>query len=114
MSAVKDIESFGEKAKVVPGIIRLGLLGLSALGFAYSWYYFSGPYLWLAELQASIFDGEYYLLLTALLSFLIFLLPAVLIVRLLVPYYTKKKNPSGNDDIVDEELKEDHSNQDIL
>ena len=114
MSAVKDFESFGQKAKVVPGVIRFGLLGLSTAGFAYSWYSMSGPYRWLAELQASMFDGEYYLMLTALLSFLIFLLPAVIIVRLLVPYYTKKKNPPQNQEIVDEELKEDDLNQDIL
>ena len=114
MKFVKDFESYGQKAKVVPGVIRFGLLGLSCLGFAYSWYDFSGPYYWLAELQAKMFDGEYYLTLTALLTFLICLLPAVLIVRSLVPYYTKKKNPEESTEIIDDTKDQNTNPQDDI
>ena len=86
MNKIQEFESWGQKAKVVPGIIRFGLLGLSFAATAYCVVTFSGPYGFLSYWQAEVMNGEYYVLFSGLITVLIFLIPAVVIVRALVPY----------------------------
>lgn len=90
---MNKFEEWGQKARLVPGFIRIPSILLPFALTAYFVVTKSGIHYWLAEQQAALFDGEYYVVLTGLITLLILLLPVVIIVRMLVPYYEKKKGP---------------------
>ncbi len=99
--AWQKLEEQGRRARVVPGFIRYPLI---ALGLVLSFYFlftFGGPYRWISELQARLFGGEYYIALSFFLTWMTFLIPTLIIVRALIPYYERRR--MGRDDLLDQQ-----------
>lgn len=86
-----DASKLPENAKLVPGWIRFPLiLGVFAL-LGYNIYSHTGLYGLLSDLQADLFHKRYYPFLSALLSLIVYLLPVLVFVHSLVPYYRRRR-----------------------
>ncbi|GEM_PF-6528792 len=86
------IEELGEKNRAIPGWIRF-LVAAPLIGIASYWVFdYRGIYRWLAELQLSLFD-EYHVFLSAILTYLICLVPVFPIFRLLRRRYNQPLEP---------------------
>lgn len=97
---ITKFQRSANRAQIVPGFIRFGLVGLVLCAEFYCIFQDVGPYNWIASLQAEIFDGSHYPTLSFLLSFILLLLPALLIIRSIIPYYERKRD--ANKDIIDQ------------
>ncbi|MDX2362416.1 MAG: hypothetical protein QNK23_16530 [Crocinitomicaceae bacterium] len=95
-----NFNEWGQEAKIVPWYIRTPLV-LLALGLeAFFVFSYSGPYKWFVEIQTSVSSGSYYPTLAVLLSLIVVLFPIVVVVRLLVPIY-KRRREGVDSDIID-------------
>lgn len=79
------------RARRVPVLLRV-LLALPAVAlFVLFIATDSGPYGFFAGLQASVMDGEHYLIVSGGLSFIVVMLPSVITIQLLGGLYFKEK-----------------------
>lgn len=87
---MNTLEKLSEHAKRVPGYIRFPLL-LGSFALAFYWMFTdSGASLWLIEIQADLFDGKFYIMLTGLLTMLICMIPTFFLINLLAYLFPKK------------------------
>lgn len=80
-----------ERAKRVPGLIRWPLI-LGAIGLTFYWVFTSsGLFRFFAAFQADLLDGQHYIILSGLLTFLCCLIPVLILVHVLAFFFTKRK-----------------------
>jgi hypothetical protein len=85
---------FQQRARRVPAPIR-GLFVVAAIGLTgYCVVADTGPYRFLAETQASFMHGKHYIMLSGMLTLLLFLLPAIVVLQLLAGLFAEKP-PAG-------------------
>ena len=94
---LSNAEEQGKRAKIIPGYIRFSLLGITFAVQIYAVITESLHFAWIANLQGYFMDGEHFVMITFLVSFLLAILPVVLIVRFLIPIYERKKEHDEKD-----------------
>jgi hypothetical protein len=77
------------RARQVPAWIRLPVIAAVFIATGYCVFANAGPYRFLAEAQAKLFDGKHYLMLSGGLTLLLFLVPAVVVMQLLGAAFAK-------------------------
>lgn len=97
---ISKFQRWSNRAQIVPGFIRYPVVVLALLTEGYCIYENIGPYYWISSLQAEIFDGSHFPMLSFLLSLIVVLIPAALMIRPLIPYYERKQG--ANNDIIDQ------------
>lgn len=97
---ISKFQRSANRAQIVPGFIRFGLVALALLVDFYCIFENVGPYYWIVRVQAELFDGSYFTALSFLLSFMLILLPVLVIIRSMIPYYERKRDK--NSDILDQ------------
>ncbi len=91
---IKDGNALQQRARRVPGIIRYPIIAVAFVFPIYWMFTESGVYWWLSKQQAALFDGDFYPILSFLLSMLICLIPAGVIVHVLATFMGPKDQAS--------------------
>jgi hypothetical protein len=99
----EKIASAGEKNKIVPVWLRAFFVLPCLAACVWLMIYMGNVYMYIAEIEASILDGSYYVILTFLLTAVVYgvvlivcLVPALILTNIARKFYERKQRQNHN------------------